>query len=498
MTRFEDAGPLYLAAVYTPYEWAKFAIEHYSLFDDWIAGKTIFDPTMGTGNLLASLVDYGMEKGYSLSSLPVLNLFGLELNANAYNRALETFSEKYGVNMANNFFNKDILSFDKKYFDILFGNPPWCNFVDLPAEYKESIKKVFFEYGLIDSPKKLLLGGSRIDIAALVIQKCMLDHVYPDGKAVFFLPLSLFLNDGAHAQFRQFNANGVSYALCSIYDFERCNVFENIATRYGLALFEKKHAVLEHIPYFRFENNNWKRYKAVSQKAGGPLLVSSDANGAVHIPQINVSHNEKPRQGINPCGAIKVFVFNNYEDMDTMQCRVNGKYFLPKKYVYPLITAHNFRNSSVPEKWVLLPYNAKIGKPLTAPELENEPLLLDYLQKHKSTLENRKGTLIQAHIKRGIWWALLGVGGYSFLHYKIVWEAYGKAFFRPQLFEGPWQANQSLQAFIPCPEKGEAEHLLAQLSSPEVEQYLLASKMKGTMNWAQPGKISAILHYCNT
>jgi hypothetical protein len=492
-----SSNNLTIGAIYTPCKWAKFAIEKYSLFDDWIAGKTIFDPAMGVGNLLASLIDYGMEKGYSLSGLPALNLFGMELNTNAYNTAIDKFIEKYDIDMRKNFFNGDILSSGEKNFDILFGNPPWCNFVDLPAEYKEDIKKSFFEYGLVDNPKKLLLGGSRIDIAALVIQKCILENLFPDGKAVFFLPLSLFLNDGAHTQFRKFNANGTSYSLRSIYDFENIDVFENIATRYGLALFEKKHVKLEHVPYFRFENDKWTEYKAVSHKAGWPLLVSSNVNGIVHVPQIHVSHNEKPRQGINACGAINVFVFNKYEDIDDFQCRVNDEYFLPKKYVYPLITGSNFRNSGVPEKWVLLPYNNKTGKPLAAPELENEPLLLDYLNRHKSTLKNRKGAIIQAYIKRGIWWALLGVGKYSFLNYKIVWEAYGKNSFRPQLFAGPWQANQSLQAFIPCSEKSKAKHLLAQLSSPAVEQYLLASGMKRTMNWAQPGKISSILQFKN-
>jgi hypothetical protein len=89
----------------------------------------------------------------------------------------------------------------------------------------------------------------------------------------------------------------------------------------------------------------------------------------------------------------------------------------------------------------------------------------------------------------------MGVGLYNFTKYKIVWEAYGKKTFSPRLFNGYWQANQSLQAFIPCEDKKTAEQLLVQLSNPLVENYLLASKMEGTMNWAQPGKISSFLHF---
>jgi thiamine pyrophosphate-dependent acetolactate synthase large subunit-like protein len=85
------------------------------------------------------------------------------------------------------------------------------------------------------------------------------------------------------------------------------------------------------------------------------------------------------------------------------------------------------------------------------------------------------------------------VGKYSFSEYKIVWEAYGKKVFKPRIFDGIWQVNQSLQAFIPCNDVATANKILADLCDPRVEEYLLSSKMEGTMNWAQPGKISALL-----
>jgi hypothetical protein len=323
----------------------------------------------------------------------------------------------------------------------------------------------------------------------------MTDNLKENGKAVFFLPLSLFLNGGAHTAFRKFRAKGTRYSLCSIYDFENIDVFQNIATRYGLAFFEKKYSKLDYIPYFRFEKKSWLEYKAVSQKEGSPYLISPDSESVASIPQIEAPAGAKPRQGINPCGAINVFVFKRYESIDEKTCRVNSAYLLPKKYVYPLLTSSNFSKNENPLKWVLLPYNTKTGKPLAPPDLENESLLLHYLKIHEPALTNRKGTLIQGYIKRGIWWALLGVGQYNFVKFKIVWEAYGKTTFHPRLFSGNWQANQSLQAFIPCSDKEEAEQLLIKLSNPIVEKYLISSRMEGTMNWAQPGKISSILYF---
>ncbi|MCO5280168.1 MAG: hypothetical protein M9931_03810 [Chitinophagales bacterium] len=103
--------------------------------------------------------------------------------------------------------------------------------------------------------------------------------------------------------------------------------------------------------------------------------------------------------------------------------------------------------------------------------------------------------MLNAMLKRGHWWAMLGVGEYNFFPYKVVWEAYGKTTFNPTIFEGYWQANQSLQAFIPVKSKDEAKRIQKELSDKQIENYLLSLKMEGTMNWAQPGKIKKIIKY---
>ena len=103
--------------------------------------------------------------------------------------------------------------------------------------------------------------------------------------------------------------------------------------------------------------------------------------------------------------------------------------------------------------------------------------------------------MLNALLNRGHWWAMLGVGEYNFFPYKVVWEAYGKTSFNPTVFEGYWQANQSLQAFIPIKTLTEAQKVQAELSNKQIENYLLSLKMEGTMNWAQPGKIKRIIKY---
>ncbi|MBK6418736.1 MAG: hypothetical protein IPF79_06060, partial [Ignavibacteria bacterium] len=187
------------------------------------------------------------------------------------------------------------------------------------------------------------------------------------------------------------------------------------------------------------------------------------------------------------------------EPVDTVNAIVSNKKMsntlLPQRLIYPLITSTDFKSEDpTPSKWVLLPYNSN-GKPLDARQLDTCPELLRYLESHKTTLQNRKGVMLKAMMSRGAWWALLGVGPYCFQPYKIVWEAYGKSKFKPKIFDGKWQVNQSLQAFVPVKTMNEAERVLAALSASEVERYLLSLKMPGSMNWAQPGKIRKLITF---
>jgi hypothetical protein len=107
--------------------------------------------------------------------------------------------------------------------------------------------------------------------------------------------------------------------------------------------------------------------------------------------------------------------------------------------------------------------------------------------------------MLNTWLKRGLWWALLGVGDYSFAPFKVVWEAYGKDTFKPRVFSAhngkPWQANQAMHAFIPCSTRDEAERLLDQLASSKIERYLRSLSMEGTCNWAQPGRIKRFLKF---
>lgn len=493
---------LRIGDIFTPLPWALFAIERFGLFEKWMRGASIFDPTMGEGHLLEALIVKGLQQAYPLSALPVDRLFGNELNQVYYEKALTKFSISYGLDMRANFSNEDILLLPRRPYDIVLSNPPWKNFADLPEAYKKAIKTYFHDYELTGGAHKLLLGSSRIDLAALIIRVCIRDFLCTGGEAVVFMPLSLLLNDGGSRHFRAYQMGGISYSLEQVYDFNDTAVFDKIHTRYGLAHFIRDKIISFPIPYHRLDRGAWQTHAALPVfHDTDPLSILTEEEASTYraIPPIEVSKESCPRQGINTGGANALFIFDRCEQLEEGFVRMSNKQqsevILPADFVYPLITAREFREATTDaNRWVLLPYSPA-GRPLSREQIAEQPRLQVYLSAHEAQLRKRKGVLLGSQLRRGHWWALLGVGPYNFFPFKIVWEAYGRVDFRPRLFQGCWQANQSLQAYLPLRSAEEAERVQALLSDGRIEHYLRSMKMEGTMNWAQPAKIARWLVY---
>jgi hypothetical protein len=493
-----DDATLRIGDIFTPIQWGTFAVNHFGIFQKWMDGATIFDPTMGKGHLLSALIHQGKEQGLTITEMPILNLFGNELNTEHFSAALGLFQQQFGIDMSNNFSNRDILELPPKKYDIIIGNPPWQNYNDLPDSYKLKVKPFFEHFNLIANKKDLLLGRSRIDIAALIIKLTIQNFLKNNGNAYFFMPLSLLLNDGAHETFRNYSTHNTTFAPVEVFDFNKEPVFEKISTRYGLVHFRRDCKPVFPITYKILEENTWNLFQAspIGSSAAPLSVFSGNQKSEINsFSKIQIKKENTPRQGLNTCGANEVFFFKECKFTDPDSCLVNGKHRLPAQFIYPLLTAQNFRdNENIPRIWVLLPYN-KNGRPLSKQEIAAWPDLKNYLDIVAIRLQNRKGTLINSWIKKELWWTLLGVGPYNFAPYKIVWEAYGRKQFSPIIFDGNWQVNQSLQAFIPCYSKKEAKTILKKLKNPVIEKILLSYKMEGTMNWAQPGKIKKLIEF---
>ncbi len=476
--------------IFTPIKWAEWLIERWGIFDAWINGASICDPTAGQGAFALAMFRLARSRGVRVSPELLARLTLIEVKASH----LYAFQVKARRKFEIDFPVSQLLALDvitdppDADYDILFGNPPWANFTDLSDSYKERLKPYFVAEGLVPDKKRVLLGSSRADIAALVLKVVLGNLLRKNGIGCFFVPLSLFSGD-AHRGFRNYIASGRRFAVDEVCEFTETKVFEGIGTSYCCVRFRMDVPHKFPVKYFRERGEEWIEHQAVPLKSPEDqwrVLQCGDTTDLDSSIKVELSSDQKPRQGVNTCGANSIFMF---EDKPT---------HLPEEFLFPLATKEIWKNGDlVPHKWILLPYDKNTGRPLLWDRIELYAELRQYLIEVKGKLEGRKGTLIRSAIGKGVWWSLLGVGPYSFAPYKVIWEAYGKSDFHPVILNSleaqVWQANQAMQAFIPCWNEADAKRICAALQHPGIPTLLRQLNGEGKCNWAQPGKIRKIL-----
>ncbi len=378
--------------------------------------------------------------------------------------------------------------------DVIVGNPPWINFTDLPRDLRAKWGPAYIRHQLVTDKREVLLGASRADVASLVVKKALDDVLADGGRAAFFIPLSIFFNSGANDRFRPFPCSAHAYRVVRLWDFGDEPVFEGVSTRYGAALFDRQGSQAWPVETDVRHNGMWTRsYSAASDGRSGAWRRRETAEmGGAGTPAIAIRPSQKPRQGVNTCGANDVLIFERRGDR--FRNGLGDECELEEELLFPLIDAGNFgRPARTPPRWILTPHDMRTGRPLAWTAIVKYDRTAGYLAQHRETLSRRKGILIQAHIRRGCWWSLLGVGPYAFAPWKVAWEALGKRSFTPVVLDGRWQGNQALHAYCPCASRQEAEALAAALGHTQVEIWLKSSAMAGTLNWAQPGRIAQVL-----
>lgn len=486
-----------IGRVFTPLSWAQWLICESGAYAAWENGATVLDPTAGRGVFLESFIATAVSRGRALKPSDIDRLHAIEIVEADKKLFLARISQIYDIDFpADNFVTADFLTFSTPIkFDVLAGNPPWVNFADLPPHLKGEWGPLYLATGLVKNRKDVLLGGSRADVATLVLKKALDEALAQRGFAAFFLPLSIFFNGGANDLFRPYPGSHHNYRVTSLWDFAGEDIFNGISTRYGAAKFEAGKSQLWPVRTFVRRGDSWADVfsTASDYRSGHWLRHHSIRLGESQKPTISITEYQRPRQGINTCGANDVFIFDRRGD-DFVSA--SGEVIrLEPELMFPLMIPALFGNSRRPsrERWILVPHDRRTGRPLEAAQLSNYNRTYDYLMRQRSKLVNRKGTLLRGQIMRGYWWALLGVGPYSFAQWKVAWEALGKSTFRPVVLKGYWQGNQALHAFCPCSSELEAMRLCRELASPQVEEWLKSSSMGGTRNWAQPGRLAKLL-----
>jgi len=463
-----------LGAVFTPQAWARWGLDRLDAPARVAAGARFCDPTAGEGVFAEALAEAwaGPSGAFDRAWARRITLVDRE------GAFLEAFARRWRQRWGWAFPEAGLVEADAVTapapgtFELIAGNPPWITYPDLPPADQDRYRPWFSAQGLVGPAQRLLLGASRLDLAALVTDRVLAHWGTPGARAGFFLPLSLFHNEGTPGPWRR------RWPPEAVFDLTGARPFPGVATRCGWAEFApgSPGAPGRPIPYWTGAPGAFDEARAVADSPGGPLRVLGPGADP-GVPTLEIEAWQRPRQGLNTGG-------------------LNGAYHVAgppagvdPAFVHPLAGR---------DRWILVPYDRQ-GRLLDEVGLEASGLAR-FWAPWKDRLAARKGILLGSSLARGRWWALLGAGPYAFTPYKVLWSAYGRRRLDAQVW-GPrddgalWQADQALQAYIPCHDEADANRIAEFLRGEAVAAYLEGSRSAGTRSWAQPGRFKALWRF---
>ena len=413
-------------------------------------------------------------------------------------------------------------------FSNIVGNPPWIDWKNLPAGYRENIKSLCIDKGLFSGAGRT--GGINLNICALIAHVAATNWLNKNGKLAFLIPRELAYQasyegwrksvGGSHRDFLEFHDwSNAGHPFDPVKeDFMTCI----IGTRKN-----NKKRMTNIVPtsaYIKKKQCKTKahEWKDIDEAMGnldkndciaGQVISKStaytfakDNKQLVKFKQITGECTYIGREGIefypqellifkfDARGPKAGTVFLRNIQVEKSKYKISSQRVLfETKYLYPLAKGkeikdfcHNYKNLIIP-----FPYDKRDSRrPIDAKQLEKQsPLLLSYYKKYEKIL--RAQTAFSDKIRgpnAGEFYGLARTGPYSFRNIYVAFRDNTK--WRAVVVTSkkmPWGERKRLlfqnHAVSMCErnddtgyiDENEAHYICAILNAPIVEEFIYAS-----------------------
>jgi len=351
------------------------------------------------------------------------------------------------------------------YFDIIVGNPPWIDWKNLPAGYRDRIKDLCIDRHLFSGDGRT--GGINLNICALISNVSAQNWLKEDGILAFLMPQTLIFQQ-TYEGFREFNLdNNKRLYLQEIYDWTKSgHPFKPVQQKFLTYFFSNKKVcyqkgiVAKH--YIKSTKETLERYKNINEyeKVSHLFDTSDQLIGQVNrdntifsyatdkkelqsFSKISGSTKYRGREGVEfypqelyllevdkkmPTSfKDKIFV-KNFQNNKSKYKIPQQTFLLETKYLHPLIKGVNIKRFHIEESKFLVPFPYKkenTRSPISAKELLKESKLLSqYFNKFKKVINEQSDytSKIIGEKNRNEFYALARVGDYSFADNYVVFR----------------------------------------------------------------------------
>lgn len=346
-------------------------------------------------------------------------------------------------------------------FDYVIGNPPWIRWDFLSDDYRARTLKSWQKYGLFSlKGYATRLGGGKKDFSMLFTYACADNYLKDKGILGFVITIEVFKSKGAGEGFRKFILKNrkVPIKVLSMEDmvnlkpFQAANktsifcVQKGKKTTYPLPVIEwkRKKGVGRIKPEWSLNdvltNTTKKKLKAIPinpEKLDSAWQTASSADLQIYS-QLKGNNPYRAYSGVyaSPYGVFWLnvkdvrpdgkIVVENMHKRGKWQIKSVSQSIEPN-LVFPAVCGKDLRKYGIASNFVLLvPQEPIKQKPYTADwMLQNTPLTYAYLKQFEKVLNTRASRALKELADKTEFYAILGVGKYTFSKYKIVWKQMG-------------------------------------------------------------------------
>lgn len=448
-----------LGEYYTPDWLASYLLQQV----DYDPEATLLDPNCGSGTFLVQAIQAAKTSGINAEQI-MERVVGFDIHPLAvitarvnYLLALGPHFPDYPLTVPIT--RKDaILEAEDGAFDFVVGNPPWINWQNLPADYRQRTKGLWLHYGLFPHQGlDTILGTGKKDLSMLMTMVALDRYLAPTGRLGFVITQTVFKTSGAGQGFRRFSIDAETpIKIEHVDDMSTIQPFNDAKCRTAVILMRKGHPTSYPIPYTVWKrarkNKHLRHYYELAsvlektqrlQHSAVPVDADDPTSAWITgTPQVlqTLQRVIGPAQyvaheGINTGGANGVYWLEVLRQEPDGHLRVRNmadssrramptlEASLEPEMVYPMLRGRDVMRWSVNVRHHMLVVQNPDTRTGHDPEWlqTHAPQTYAYLKRFEDVLWARR-SFRRYFGDTAPFYTMFGVGHYSFAPYKVVWR----------------------------------------------------------------------------